>query len=435
MRAMGIYLKFKICVFLCVLTILWACEASAQISADGASFTGQTQYGGGASRQDPVYVFNDPSAGGNIGELKVVASDGSGGWTYAWTKYDASASDFTVPVGSASDVSGVADGGYKVTLDKGSEHEEYYAWVFNNYNTVVFSFKKKDCGGVEFEGATTKKALIYYDLFSGEVLNFSSGDPDVFVLKRENEDVNLVNMAGYDGSVLSLVDSGAFDGEESYLLEVTDEFGSIWRSATISSDTYVAKAAFTVEPTEGEAPLEDVTFVNNSINADQYEWYLFKNEADISESVPLQDSLLVDVIDQETPMAYTYLHPGEFQIRLVVKNTSEGDVCADKVELDKLIKVDSSLVDMPNFITPNGDGKNDEFRVKARSLKSFRCVIFNRWGKELYVFHDSNGGWNGKIGGKYASPGTYFYVIEATGRENDKIKYVKKGTFTLIRGR
>lgn len=68
------------------------------------------------------------------------------------------------------------------------------------------------------------------------------------------------------------------------------------------------------------------------------------------------------------------------------------------------VNVVESLLDVPNVFTPNGDGKNDIFKVKALSLESFQGVILNRWGRKIYEWNDPSEGWDGRIGGKYASP-------------------------------
>ena len=87
---------------------------------------------------------------------------------------------------------------------------------------------------------------------------------------------------------------------------------------------------------------------------------------------------------------------------------------------------------VPNAFSPGtSPGVNDEFRVVYKSLVKFSCWIFNRWGQLLYHWTDPAQGWDGKKGGKYVSPGVYFYVIEAEG--SDGIKYKKKGDINILR--
>ncbi len=68
-------------------------------------------------------------------------------------------------------------------------------------------------------------------------------------------------------------------------------------------------------------------------------------------------------------------------------------------------------VEVPNVFTPNGDGINDEFYAKGNFLDYFNMKIFNRWGNIVFESSDISGKWDGKINGKEASEGTYFWVI------------------------
>jgi gliding motility-associated-like protein len=92
------------------------------------------------------------------------------------------------------------------------------------------------------------------------------------------------------------------------------------------------------------------------------------------------------------------------------------------------IKVDTSFVAVPNVFTPDGDGTNDEFVVKFWSMESLNISIFNRWGKRIHFWESNNvrgfeesytsAVWDGTIGGRHASPGVYYYIVEGRGRDN-----------------
>ena len=101
-----------------------------------------------------------------------------------------------------------------------------------------------------------------------------------------------------------------------------------------------------------------------------------------------------------------------------------------------------SSLHLYNAFSPNGDGTNDEFRVKTQSLLSFRMKIFNRWGQEI-VSGDQNTldteykdgytyyiCWDGTYHGSYVEDGVYFILIEAEG--SDGIKYVKRGDINIL---
>lgn len=82
--------------------------------------------------------------------------------------------------------------------------------------------------------------------------------------------------------------------------------------------------------------------------------------------------------------------------------------------------IDIPLI-IPNVITPNGDGKNDDFEiVNIGAYEKVTVEIFNRWGTRLFVFSGS--------GVEYADPskrwkgdnlpmGSYLYVVNINDEE------------------
>ena len=63
---------------------------------------------------------------------------------------------------------------------------------------------------------------------------------------------------------------------------------------------------------------------------------------------------------------------------------------------------------IPNVITPNGDGKNDEFVIVGlEEFNSAELTIFNRWGNEVY----RNGNYRNTWTGEGLNEGTYYYLI------------------------
>jgi gliding motility-associated-like protein len=86
---------------------------------------------------------------------------------------------------------------------------------------------------------------------------------------------------------------------------------------------------------------------------------------------------------------------------------------------------------IPTAFTPNGDGKNDVFRIPptaAFTLKEF--VVFDRWGNNVFSTRDITKGWDGKKKGINASADTYVYVIRG---EDNKGPVSVKGTVQLFR--
>ena len=78
--------------------------------------------------------------------------------------------------------------------------------------------------------------------------------------------------------------------------------------------------------------------------------------------------------------------------------------CADTVA----IIVESADMIIPNIFTPNGDGKNDVFKIKGlESYPGSQLLIFNRWGNEVYKADNYLNNWDG---GNLAE-GTYYYIL------------------------
>lgn len=85
---------------------------------------------------------------------------------------------------------------------------------------------------------------------------------------------------------------------------------------------------------------------------------------------------------------------------------------------------------IPNVITPNGDGKNDDFVIVGLELfKNVELRIFNRFGYEVYRAENYRNDWNGKG----LSDGTYFYYIKI--EDENGQTHSNKGYVTILHSR
>lgn len=159
------------------------------------------------------------------------------------------------------------------------------------------------------------------------------------------------------------------------------------------------------------APL-DVEFLANALNADYYQWNLYKGS-----ELFLRRS--------EAQHRYTFTEPGNYRVVLYASNSYNCEI--DSVEFD--VSVSESMLTVPNVFTPNGDGTNDEFRVVYRSIKEFHIWVYNRWGKLVYKSDDPAKGWDGNINGRPAAAGAYYYVIRALGTDAET-EYMSKPAYT-----
>jgi gliding motility-associated-like protein len=84
------------------------------------------------------------------------------------------------------------------------------------------------------------------------------------------------------------------------------------------------------------------------------------------------------------------------------------NICIEKFSKD--IVVLPALVEVPNIFTPNGDGKNDFFKlIKKGEVNIKEMRIYNRWGE--MVHNDPNTPWDGNFKGQPQPSGTYLVYV------------------------
>ncbi len=411
---------------------------NAQISAPGASGSDKTIYPA-FNETDSIFVFCAQSEGAAIAVLRA-NTDLEGTKTFLWEKYNSVLATFEFYFSESvssqfSEIINLADGCYRATITQGGNTQVQRSWVFNNWITSSAEITESNCDWFKLNGELTTADLKYYDLannaelslFKDTKLQWKVGDevvatvqsPQIFSPPTKNTD---------------------------YTLRVFDKF-SCEGISEVAYNSIVTKANFTVDKQNGEAPLV-VTFTNTSENGTPgaYEWFFFRNLDDIKResegSTAPVDS--IEIVAYDDSPVYTYENSGTYMVKLVSKKITGNQACVDTFYLKDYIVADTSFIAVPNVFTPNGDGTNDEFVVKFWSMKSIEIDIFNRWGKRIHHWQsgDVRGFegtwtetvWDGRgMGGKYASPGVYYYAVKGEGR--DGVTRRKEGFFHLFRGK
>ncbi len=416
--------KSSLYLFIFILFILRTTISVAQISAPGSSASESTSYPV-FQETDSIYIFCTAGEGSAEGALRA-QTDLQGTKTFLWEKYNNASGAFEFYFSESSEaqestINSLADGGYRVTITQGATTQVYRAWVFNEWFSASGEITESTCQSFKLNGTFETAQLTYYDLSNNAAI-------DVF------KDVK-VQWKNGDNVVAATINPQVFNPpaeDTDYTLRVYDRFGCE-STTTVFYESIVTEAKFTVDPQSGEAPLI-VSFNNQSKNGDpdQYEWFIYrdldeiKREAENSQQ-PV-DSIMIVAYD-ENPV-YTFENSGTYNVKLVSKNISENQTCVDTVYIDEYIVVDTSFIAVPNVFTPNGDGTNDYFIVKFWSMQNIKISIFNRWGKRIHYWSKDNirgfdniweeTVWDGRLGGRKASPGVYYYVVEGTGRDNEK---------------
>lgn len=353
--------------------------------------------------------------------------------SFKWEKYDETIASF-VDYGTVnpndtleSTIRNLQNGLYRVTINGGGVEMSYRKWVFNNWIKVTETSlpdSLSNCIEYKVFADTSFASLFYYDVNSNA--RHSLRNPEIKFKFRWYENNELVaSSLNFTGT------PKASDTPIKLKLVVIDEF-NCQGEGTVDYNSKVPETAFDYDPKGGEAVL-NVTFVNNSINWDSVYWHFYKDMNIIKKESEENEGEVIDSIDfvltDESPV-YEFEKTGEYRIMVsTVKINSTGN-CYDTLYMEpgEFILVDTSLVVLPNVFTPNGDGINDVYVVESRSLKSMTIKIYNRWGGLVHNWSYSNirssdytiqhSVWDGKIGGRMASPGVYFIVVRAKGRDD-----------------
>ena len=108
----------------------------------------------------------------------------------------------------------------------------------------------------------------------------------------------------------------------------------------------------------------------------------------------------------------SYFANGSYTIQQFVYNEFG---CVDSTFTDIIINtvVDDLTNLIPNLISPNGDGKNDIWKLDfiQQFYPSATVEIYNQWGQQLYSSTGYSVPWDGKFNGEMVPEGNYYYVI------------------------
>lgn len=176
-------------------------------------------------------------------------------------------------------------------------------------------------------------------------------------------------------------------------------------------------------------------------------WIDFNNDGKISETYEFvgsgasQDSVII-INNIHIPKQ---AEPGSRRLRIRIRHTIPFEInefCFKPEEEgeteDYLVKIDEyERIDLPNFITPNNDGRNDYFVIRGinKNLEN-ELKIYDHIGVLVYSAKNYDNTWNGKNNnGQLLKPGTYYYIYEQqktfSASQSESSKSVEKGFFEI----
>lgn len=145
-------------------------------------------------------------------------------------------------------------------------------------------------------------------------------------------------------------------------------------------------------------------------------------------------------IANETDGSFTYIREAGFAGNVEVIYSVCNVDCMDQCDTAFVrINVEELVVeipeDVPNAITPNGDGVNDELVFDVLALQPGKypeneLVIFNRWGNVVHKSAPYNNDWQGTgRNGKPLPHATYYYILRLNLSDGEIIR----GDVTILK--
>jgi gliding motility-associated-like protein len=131
----------------------------------------------------------------------------------------------------------------------------------------------------------------------------------------------------------------------------------------------------------------------------------------------------------ETSPSLTVTSPGTYS--LIAYDVNQ---CPSPVASSVVLDICEARIFIPNIFSPNGDGRNDEFKIAGANITSFHLELFDRWGELIFVSNDINTSWDGMYRGNIVEEGAYVWKITYAGETVNGIQSkTKTGDVTVIR--
>jgi gliding motility-associated-like protein len=130
--------------------------------------------------------------------------------------------------------------------------------------------------------------------------------------------------------------------------------------------------------------------------------------------------------DGSTERTYKATKAGTYSVKVTQDN------CSATASVEVKYEGCPCNVIIPTAFSPNNDNKNDKFGVTLScDIQSFRLMIYNRWGNQVFYSEDVNDKWDGTSKGIALDGDVFDYYAEF--KDGEGKVYYYKGTVTLVR--
>ena len=288
----------------------------------------------------------------STGSMTVSVTGGTGPYTYSWN---------TTPATTTATVTQVPAGTYDVTVtDSNGCFSEESVTVGQPATDLVITITRQDilCGG----GAT------------GSATAAVTGGLAPYSYEWNTTPVQSTATA-----------SGLSAG--SYEVTVTDSYGYI-REGTV---TITESQALVIDPEVVPASCPD------------------ENDGSVTLAISGGIAPYSILWSDGTTMAFrTNLLPGDYEVLV-----TDGFGCTEQLTVELGSNYSYNCLVIPQVITPNNDGYNDEWRIRNIEMyPNAEVKIYNRWGKLVFSTRNPAGNpWDGRSDGKLVPTDSYHYIL------------------------
>lgn len=187
-------------------------------------------------------------------------------------------------------------------------------------------------------------------------------------------------------------------------------------------------ANFTPDPSVTTILTPDITFIDNSTGAYNYDWdfgdgFLMSGDPQTVYNGEENTSGII------TLPTHTFIDTGYYDVTLVVTNAYG---CTSSYTESIFIEGDYTFY-TPNAFTPNGDGDNDSFRPIGIGIDedNYEFYIFNRWGQLIFEGYDPYDEWDGTYNNVMSQTDVYVWMVKTRDNNGDPKTY--RGHVTLVK--
>jgi gliding motility-associated-like protein len=294
-----------------------------------------------------------------VGESIYLIASGRAGfrgpreYRYAWNQatWDGNPIQFAKPLKTTKYIVTIAD----LCLSPAGA-DTLTVYVSNPESPAIYATPDISCSGVDVTvGIDSVRERYNYDWFLGD------GD------------------AYYNSQTPSFQHKYSAPGCYDITLEVTTDFGC-FSSQTMDCLVEILQAptaSFLNEPLQPTTLEPIVKFLNKSLNAEIIDWFV----DDLSYS-------------SEDIFIHEFVDTGWYSVSLVA--ISE-DGCPDTTTRLLHNGLEETMF-IPGAFTPNGDGKNDIFKIVGEGIspEGFEFTVFDRWGHTIFYTKNPDFGWDGR---------------------------------------